>query len=181
MAEMEFAFLYFLQSLHRPWLDEIMVFITSLGDHGSFFLLLACIFLLVKKTRKIGLAMLLSMLIGFLIGNVWLKNLLMRQRPCWIDPSVELLVHVPRDYSFPSGHTLIGFECGVSMWLQNRKLGIAALILAVLLAFSRMYLFVHFPTDILAGAVIGSFIAWAVYKIMEKYLQCPPDVLYFKR
>ena len=161
MAGTEFAFLYFLQSLHTPWLDEVMVFISSLGDHGRFFLLLAVVLLCFKKTRKMGFAMLLSMFLGFLIGNVWLKNMFMRQRPCWIDTTV-----VPRDYSFPSGHTLIGFECGVSIWLQNRRAGVAALILAFLLAFSRMYLFVHFPTDVLAGAVLGSGIAWGVDRII---------------
>lgn len=164
----EFAILYFLQSLHTPWLDAVMTGITSLGDHGRFFLLLAVILLIFKKTRKMGLAMLLSMLLGFLIGNVWLKNMFMRQRPCWIDTTVDLLVRVPRDYSFPSGHTLIGFECGVSIWLQNRRAGAAALILAFLLAFSRMYLFVHFPTDVLAGAVLGSVIAWVVYQLIRK-------------
>lgn len=164
----EFAILYFLQSLHTPWLDAVMTGITSLGDHGRFFLLLAVILLFFKKTRKMGLAMLLSMLLGFLIGNVWLKNMFMRQRPCWIDTTVDLLVRVPRDYSFPSGHTLIGFECGVSIWLQNRRAGVAALILAFLLAFSRMYLFVHFPTDVLAGAVLGSVIAWLVYQLIRK-------------
>lgn len=164
----EFAILYFLQSLHTPWLDAVMTGITSLGDHGRFFILLAVILLIFKKTRKMGLAMLLSMLLGFLIGNVWLKNMFMRQRPCWIDTTVDLLVRVPRDYSFPSGHTLIGFECGVSIWLQNRRAGAAALILAFLLAFSRMYLFVHFPTDVLAGAVLGSVIAWVVYQLIRK-------------
>ena len=168
MAGTEFAFLYFLQSLHTPWLDSAMVFISSLGDHGRFFLLLAVILLLFKKTRTMGAAMLFSMLLGFLIGNLWLKNRFMRQRPCWLDPTVDLLVRVPRDYSFPSGHTLIGFECAVSIWLQNRKAGAVMLVFAFLLAFSRMYLFVHFPTDVLAGAVLGSVIAWAVYRLMRE-------------
>lgn len=168
MAGTEFAILYVLQSLHTPWLDDVMVAITSLGDHGRFFLLAAFLLVCFKRTRNMGFAMLLSMLIGFLIGNVWLKNMFMRQRPCWLDTSVDLLVHVPRDYSFPSGHTLIGFECGVSIWLQNHRAGVPALILAVLLAFSRMYLFVHFPTDVLAGAVLGSVIAWIVCLIIQK-------------
>lgn len=168
MAGTEFACLYFLQSLRTPWLDEVMVFLSSLGDHGRFFLLAAVVLVCIKKTRTMGFAMLLSMLLGFLIGNVWLKNMFMRQRPCWIDTTVDLLVRVPRDYSFPSGHTLIGFECGVSIWLQNRRAGVAALILAVLMGFSRMYLFVHFPTDVLAGAALGSVIAWVVYLVMKK-------------
>ncbi len=168
MAELEFGILYFLQTLHTPWLDGLMKGITSLGDHGIFWIITGTVLLLFQNTRRIGLCVMLSLAAGLLIGNGLLKNLVARDRPCWIDNSVLLLVKNPRDYSFPSGHTLASFEGAVSIWLYNRKWGSAFLILAALIAFSRMYLFVHFPTDVLGGMVLGSFIAFFVHRMVEK-------------
>ncbi|WP_312426049.1 phosphatase PAP2 family protein [Lacrimispora sp.] len=168
MTGTEFSILYFLQSLHTPWLDVLMKEITSLGDHGIFWILTGVILLCFKNTRIIGLCVILSLAVGFLVGNTFLKNVIARERPCWIDSSVPLLIHNPRDYSFPSGHTLASFEGAVSIWLYNRKWGTAALILAALIGFSRMYLFVHFPTDVLGGLILGVLIAFLVHSIVEK-------------
>ncbi len=168
MAGTEFDILYFLQSLHTPWLDVFMKEITSLGDHGIFWILTGVILLCFRKTRIMGLCVILSLAAGFLIGNTFLKNVIARERPCWIDSSVPLLIHNPRDYSFPSGHTLASFEGAVSIWLYNRKWGTAALILAALIGISRMYLFVHFPTDVLGGLILGVLIAFLVHSIVEK-------------
>ena len=99
------------------------------------------------------------------------KNIAARQRPCWLDPSVELLVPVPKDFSFPSGHSLVSFEGAVCIFLFNRKWGIPALMLAVLTAFSRLYLFVHFPTDVLAGIVMGTVIAWSVVRTAKRQME----------
>ena len=115
--------------------------------------------------------MLISIAAGFLLGNVMLKNIAARQRPCWLDPSVELLVPVPKDFSFPSGHSLVSFEGAVCIFLFNRKWGIPALMLAVLTAFSRLYLFVHFPTDVLAGIVMGTVIAWSVVRTAKRQME----------
>nr|WP_330398747.1 phosphatase PAP2 family protein [Lacrimispora celerecrescens] len=168
MAGTEFDILYFLQSLHTPWLDVFMKEITSLGDHGIFWILTGAVLLCFKKTRIIGLCVILSLAAGFLVGNTFLKTVIARERPCWIDSSVPLLIHNPRDYSFPSGHTLASFEGAVSIWLYHRKWGTAALILAALIGFSRMYLFVHFPTDVLGGLILGVLIALLVHSIVEK-------------
>ncbi len=127
MAGTEFGILYFLQSLHTPWLDVLMKEITSLGDHGIIWILTGVILLCFKKTRIMGLCVILSLAAGFLVGNTFLKNVIARQRPCWVDSSVPLLIHNPRDYSFPSGHTLASFEGAVSIWLYNRKWGTAPL------------------------------------------------------
>lgn len=167
----EFELLYFLQGLHTPWLDRVMVFVTSLANHGEVWLLLAAICLCFSKTRKLGAAMALSIVLGYVAGNLLLKNLIARSRPCWLDPRIQLLVSVPRDYSFPSGHTLVSFEGAVSVWLFNRRWGWAAVGLAVLIACSRMYLFVHFPTDILAGMALGIVSAY----IARRWVQKPVD------
>ena len=167
MDDIEFRFLYLLQDLHTPLVDGLMTLITSLGDHGIFWLLLAAVLFAVPRTRLMGACMLVSIGIGFLLGNVALKNLIARDRPCWLDPTVQLLVQVPRDYSFPSGHTLVSFEGGVTIFMFNRKWGIPALMLAVLIAFSRMYLYVHYPTDVLGGVLVGILAGYGGYRVVK--------------
>lgn len=159
---MEFQILYFLQALHTPLVDKLMLLITSFGDYGLFWIFLGAVLFAIPRTRLMGGCMLVSIIIGFLLGNVVLKNLAARERPCWLDRSISLLVSVPRDYSFPSGHSLVSFEGAVTIFMFNRKWGLPALLLAVLIGFSRLYLFVHFPTDVLAGALMGTLIAWLI-------------------
>lgn len=165
---MELEFLRRIQSWHTPFLDQAMVWLTSLGDHSAIWILAGAGMLCVKKYRKAGITLLLSLLLSLLIGNVFLKNFIMRSRPCWIDTSVPLLIPVPRDYSFPSGHTMHSFAAAFSVFLYQKKAGILFLILAAGIAFSRMYLFVHFPTDILGGLLIGLLNACISYKIFQK-------------
>ncbi|GLB29524.1 phosphatase PAP2 family protein [Lacrimispora amygdalina] len=172
LYQIEFAILYALQSLHSPWLDPIMVRITGLGDHGFIWILTGIVLSSIPKTRKTGISVLLSLAVGLLLGNMILKNLIQRPRPCWIDTQIVLLIQNPKDYSFPSGHTLAAFECALSIWLCNKKLAVPFLILAVLISFSRMYLFVHFPTDVLGGALLGTFIALYVHRIIGRNSMC---------
>lgn len=160
---MDFKILYMINELHNDILDKIMIFITNLGDAGIVWILLAIILLFMKKTRKCGILMIISMGIGVIFGNIILKNLIARPRPCWIDRSIKLLIETPKDYSFPSGHTLASFEAAIMIYLNNKKAGLISIIMACLIAFSRMYLFVHFPTDILGGAILGTVISILVY------------------
>ncbi len=118
--------------------------------------------------------MLAGMLTGLIIGNLILKNLVARERPCWIDSDILMLISIPEDYSFPSGHTLASTISAVILMQEDKKLGIPAVILAVLIAFSRMYLFVHFPTDILGGLLLGLVIGFSVTPVwnrISEYLQ----------
>lgn len=165
---MEFSILYWLQTLHAPPLDALMVAVTFLGESGWFWILTGVLLFCIKRTRACGAAVLLSLACGFLVGNCLLKNLVGRSRPCWIDPTVPLLVASPTDYSFPSGHTLAGFEAAVSIFLFHRKWGIMALGLAALISFSRLYLFVHFPSDVLAGILLGVGIAFIVHRFVDE-------------
>lgn len=166
----EFSFLYLLQELHNPVLDKIMVFITSLGDGGMLWIGLAVIMLFFKKYRKCAFGIAVSLLLMELIGNVILKELIMRERPCWIDPNVVLLVKSPSSYSFPSGHTFAGFAAAVTIFLNHKKEGIIAIVMAALIAFSRMYIFVHFPTDILGGMVFGTGVAVLAFFIVHRFV-----------
>ena len=168
---MDFEILYRLQEIRSPLMDQVMPAVTFLGNGGWFWIVCGVILAAIPDTRKIGFCVLLSLLAGLILGNGIIKNLAARQRPCWLDPSVRLLIETPKDYSFPSGHTLASFEAAVSILLYRRRLGTAALILACLIGFSRLYLFVHFPTDVAAGAALGTAIALIVHWAAERFLQ----------
>ncbi len=156
------------ENLANPVLDAVMPIITKFGDGGIFWIALAVIFIIFKKTRKMGLCMGLSLLIGFLTGNIILKNVIARIRPYDLNPEIELLVKHLSDYSFPSGHTLASFDAAVAIFINNKKLGIPALVLAFLIAISRIYLYVHYPTDVLASIVLGIGIAILSCGVIKK-------------
>lgn len=148
------------ETLHCDFLDFLMPLITVLGDAGIFWIAVAVILLFLPKYRKIGLGMSAALIIGLLVCNVTLKPLIARPRPYdyqWMHfgKSIELLIAKPHDFSFPSGHTLASFEGATVLFIGNKKMGIPAMILACLIAFSRMYLYVHYPTDVLVSVVLG--------------------------
>ena len=149
--------LYSLQSLHNPVLDKVMFFITTLGNAGFVWFVITILMFIFCKDKRCAWTSTGALLLSVLMINLILKNLVSRARPCWIDTDVILLLKNPKDYSFPSGHASASFATAVSIlqYAKYRRQGIAALILATLIAFSRMYFFVHFPTDVLAGAILG--------------------------
>lgn len=155
LNETELPILWWIREhLTNPFLDTVMPYISSLAHSGEFWILLALILLCFKKTRKAGMAMGIAMACGYLIGNMGMKNLFARTRP-YDMTEVELLVAKLHDFSFPSGHTLVSFEAATALTVYHRRWGIAALVLATVIAYSRLYLFVHYPTDVLAGALLG--------------------------
>ena len=110
LYEAEFFLLHRIQELRAPFLDWFMERVSFLGNGGWLFIVTGLLLIVPKRTRRVGISVLLSLLCGFLIGNLFLKNAVMRSRPCWLDGTVALLVASPADYSFPSGHTLAAFE-----------------------------------------------------------------------
>lgn len=164
----EFDILYALQNIHNPILDSIMTVVSNIGNAGIFWIIVAFLLLIPKKYRKCGLQVMAAMMIAFIIGNLILKNLVHRDRPCWIDPSIPLLVPMPSDYSFPSGHSMNGFAASITILLNDKRIGIPAVILAAVIAFSRLYNFVHFPTDVIVGTLIGIVVAIFVNWIFIK-------------
>lgn len=165
---MELSILHAIQQIHTPWLDAVMIFFTRLGDDGILWIALGVGFLFFKKTRRCGVYILLSLLLSALIGKVFLKNLIERPRPFMVDSSVVLKITPPGSFSFPSGHTLDAFTSATAIYFSDRKTGIVAFVVASLIAFSRMYLFLHYPTDILGGIIIGVCVAVLVVKMKEK-------------
>ena len=165
---MDFSILYAIQHLRCPFLDSFILFVTKIaGNYGQIWLAVAALLLVFKKTRKAGFGVLLSYGLVFVIGQYGLKDLIARARPCHIDETVELLIKRPSSYSCPSTHTGWSLAAATVIFCYFRKWGIAALVLAAIIGFSRMYLFVHFPTDVLLGAVLGTLSALAAVKIVN--------------
>lgn len=151
-------------NLQCGFLDAVMPVITLLGDAGIFWIAVAVLMLCFNKTRRTGLAMGFALLMGLLICNIIMKPAFARIRPYdyqleHFGLTIPLLVERQHDFSFPSGHTIASFEAAVALLLGNKKLGIPAMVLAVLIAFSRLYLYVHYPTDVLASVVLGTGLA----------------------
>ena len=161
-------------ALTGPFLDFLMPKITALGNGGAIWLLAAGCLLCTKKYRRQGVLLLGGLAVGVLVGNVALKNLIARPRPCWVE-SVPLLIASPTDYSFPSGHTAASFAAVAALYLAGaRRLWKPALVLGMLIAFSRLYLYVHYPSDILGGVLVGLFAGWVGSRIAAKLLKCSP-------
>ena len=163
-------------NLKCGFLDFLMPLITLLGDAGIFWILCSVVMILIPKTRKTGLAMGISLLIGLLVCNVLLKPLVGRIRPYdyqleHFGKQIQLLVAAQHDFSFPSGHTIASFEAATAIMLHNKKLGIVAMILAVMISFSRLYLYVHYPTDVLTSVVLGIGIAFLGTFLVKKGYQ----------
>ena len=150
-------------NMQSGFMDKFMPFITKFGDHGTFWMIVAALLFLFPKTRKTGLGMAIAMMIGLLVCNVTLKPLVGRIRPydlqAELGVAIQLLGERMHDFSFPSGHTIASFEAAVVMLKNSKKLGIPAMILAVLISFSRLYLYVHYPTDVIASIILGTLFA----------------------
>ena len=165
----DWTILHWIQNtLVCPAMDFLMLKITMLGNGGAVWILSAVGLLATKKYRKYGAILLAGLAAGVLTGNLMLKPLIARPRPCWLDESVALLIQNPTDYSFPSGHTLSSVIGATVLTKANRKFGIIAIPLAALIAFSRLYLYVHFPTDILGALVLGAAIGLAACAAGDK-------------
>ncbi len=171
ITNMDFQILDLIHNhLSCSFLDWLMPKITFLGNIGFIWIAAAILMLGIKKYRKTGITLSIGLLGGVITGNLILKNLVTRERPCWINNSIQMLVAVPQDYSFPSGHTLSSFVAAVVIMHADKKLGITAYIIASLIAFSRLYLYVHFPTDVIAGILLGTIIGIASCKISERFV-----------
>ena len=161
---MELSFLYSIP--RNGLLDSFFLGVTKIaGSYGQFWVVIALLLLIFKRTRRAGVAVLIAYVGVFLLGQYGLKNLISRPRPCQIDTAFPLLVSRPSSSSFPSTHSAWAFGSATAIFLQHRKAGIAAYVAAVLIGFSRLYLFLHFPTDVLFGAAMGVALGFAADRL----------------
>ncbi len=157
-------------NLWCPVLDFLMPIITTFGDGGIFWIAIAVILLFTKKYRKTGLSMAFALSMGLLVCNIILKPGVARIRPYdfqmeYFAKEIQLIAGGMHDFSFPSGHTIASFEACTALMLGNKKFGIPATVLAVLVAFSRLYLYLHYPTDVIASVILGT-----LFGILGTYL-----------
>lgn len=175
---MEIKILDWIQGLHTPIGDRVMCFVTSLGNAGLIWIVLAVILLLIPRTRRTGLVVMAALILDVILCNGILKHLFARVRPCDVNTAVQLLVKRPMDYSFPSGHTAASFAAVAALFFAGeKKLWKGALVLAVLIAFSRLYLYVHYPTDILGGVLIGIVCGYAGMRCVEYIFEKSPKMV----
>ena len=161
---MEFSFLYAIP--RGSLLDSFFLGVTKIaGSYGQLWVVIALLLLIFKRTRRAGVAVLIAYISVFFLGQYGLKNLISRPRPCQIDTAFPLLVSRPSSSSFPSTHSAWAFGGATAIFLRHKKAGIAAYVVAVLIGFSRLYLFLHFPTDVLFGAAMGVALGFAADRI----------------
>ncbi len=167
ITNLDFFILDIIKTLRCDFLDFVMPLITSLGNGGIIWIISGLLMLLFKKTRKMGITVLISLLLSLIFCNLLIKPVVMRTRPFDLR-EIILLIAPPTDFSFPSGHASASFAAAVSMYLNNKRYGKWAILLASLIAFSRLYLYVHFPTDVLSGIALGTLLAFIANKITGK-------------
>ena len=158
------------ENLTNSFLDVIMPYITAIADKGILYIILAIVLIFIKRTRRYGIMLGTALLLGLIFGNLILKNVIARPRPFSLT-GTELLIPAPEDFSFPSGHTMASFETATVLFYANRRAGTAMIILASIVAYSRLYLYVHYPTDVLCGCVLGILFgstAILMYNLIEK-------------
>jgi membrane-associated phospholipid phosphatase len=173
MLDVEFSILDFIQNQFRTSFgDFVMPLISKLGNGGIIWLVLSGLLCVFPKYRKAGVTMLTALALDVLLCNVMLKPLVGRMRPFTVNTGVELLINAPKDFSFPSGHTAASFASVSALYFAGRKrMAAGALIVSVLIAFSRMYLYVHYPTDVLGGLIIGLLCGWIADMIIQKVME----------
>ena len=171
------------ENVHSAFLNYFFRFVTLLGEGGIFWIAVAVILLFFKKTRRTGICIGASLLIGVIIGNGVIKNVVARPRPYDTLSGVEPLISSLSDFSFPSGHTLCCFEAATALMMNRSRWAIPAFFAAVLVGISRLFLFVHYPTDVICGAllgilfgVLGSVVAGAIYDRVSRNIAANKEI-----
>lgn len=161
----------------KNWLNRIMVFVTTIGNHGIVWFLMAVPMLFFSNLRRTGISVILAMAVAFLCGEIIIKHIVKRNRPCKSIEKKEMLIKRPIDYSFPSGHSTSSFAVFTVVLLNLPQICIPVFILACMIAFSRMYLQVHYPTDVACGIIIGVICGLISVKYLNYALPILNDLL----
>ena len=136
-------------------------------NHGEVWILLAAVLLAMPKTRKAGACLACGLVLDLLLCNLWLKPWIGRGRPFAVNPGIQLLIAPPTDASFPSGHTAASFAAVAALRTARSPLWKPSLVLAAVITFSRLYLYAHWPTDILGGILVGTLAGWLGAKLVQ--------------
>lgn len=175
ITSFDFSILNFIQEHFRcDFLDGVFGFFGAVGNMGLIWIVLSIVMLFFKKTRTVGIIALLSMGLGYLLGDIVIKPIVQRPRPFTFDSELnlfrnaDLISKKPSGFSFPSGHSAAAWAFATTLLVKKRTLGLIAVVPAVLMVLSRLYLYVHFPTDVLCGALLGAASAFVMMLIFKK-------------
>ena len=173
LLNLDGGFLLFLQeSVRSPILDNIMIFITSLGNGGMIWIAATIVLLIPKKTRKAGIMSAVALLGSLIINNNIVKNIVQRPRPFVTFTDLQIIIPTPSEFSFPSGHTSSSFAAAAVFYRHlPKKLGLPAVILAGLIGFSRLYVGVHYPTDVIAGVLMGILLSYLAEYLVNLFVK----------
>lgn len=163
--------LFIKDNMHSFAMDRAMIFFTSIGNSGLIWIFAAIILLISKKHRKTGIVLAISLILGAVLGEAIIKNIVQRPRPCVNIPAADMLIAKPLSYSFPSGHTTSSFAAAGVLAKYYRGYAPWFFIMAAIIAFSRLYLYVHYPSDVLAGIILGILCSKAAIYIFNKYIK----------
>ena len=168
----DFQILNFIQEhIRNAFLDPVMAVLGYLGEAGAVWIILGIVLLFFRKTRPAGVCMLAAMALGYLIGDIGIKHLVARPRPFLVNTDVDLYINAPTSHSFPSGHSTAAFAAVTSLFgmlKEKRWIAYSALGLAILIVFSRLYNYVHYPSDVLCGILLGVICGLVMALIFKK-------------
>ena len=169
----EFDILDAIYDIRCTVFNYIMHFFTLLGEGGVFWISLVIVLMIIPKTRRLGFCAAAALAAEALMVNVIIKPLVKRVRPCYANTKrvIDTIVKVPNDYSFPSGHAGASFAVSTVITRHNLKLGLLSLLTSALIGFSRLYFYVHYPTDVLTGTMIGVFTGIIMDKLIAHLLK----------
>ena len=168
----ELRLLDLIQNISNPVFDLIATILNYIAANGEIFIIITALLLIYKPTRKNGLICATALLLDFIILNLLIKPAVGRIRPYDLNPLIDIIVRAPHDFSFPSGHTGVSFAFAAAIAPMGKRAYRAALILAVVMGLSRLYLYVHYPTDVLAGALVGFLCGKAALFLWKKTSDC---------
>lgn len=157
------------ENLTGSFCDSVMKALSGLANAGLIWIALAVVLLCVRRTRYLGAAVAVALALDLIGCNLILKPLVARIRPFDLNPAVSLLIPPPNDPSFPSGHTAASFAAASALYFAKSRLWIPAGLLAVSVGFSRLYLYVHYPSDVLCGAALGIAFGLAAVRLVSGY------------
>ena len=159
---------YIQEVVSNTVLDKLMIFMTAWGSKGVIWIVISLLLAINKKTRRVGIMAMTALILTGILGEAVIKPLVKRARPFMDHPSVKLIIKAPSSYSFPSSNTALSFTVAAILLKEFKKYGMVFLVVATLIAFSRVYLFVHYPSDVVVGIMMGLTCAWITNKVFNR-------------